>query len=69
MFRVYRQSGFRVTFFSLIGKSVPVRYLFEHLAVAVCAITGVLAAKNKSVDLFEVVVLAVVTALGGGCAI
>jgi uncharacterized membrane protein YeiH len=43
-----------------------VRYLFEHVAVAVCAITGVLAAKNKSVDLFGVVVLAVVTALGGG---
>ena len=42
------------------------RYFFEHLAVAVCAITGVLAAKNKSVDLFGVVVLAVVTALGGG---
>ncbi len=42
------------------------RYVFEHLAVAVCAITGVLAAKNKSVDLFGVVVLALVTALGGG---
>jgi uncharacterized membrane protein YeiH len=42
------------------------RYLFEHLAVAVCAITGVLAAKNKRVDLFGVIVLALVTALGGG---
>ena len=42
------------------------RYVFEHLAVAVCAITGVLAAKNKRVDLFGVVVLALVTALGGG---
>ena len=42
------------------------RYLFEHLAVAVCAITGVLAARNKSVDLFGIVVLALVTALGGG---
>jgi uncharacterized membrane protein YeiH len=43
-----------------------VRYLFEHFAVAVCAITGVLAATNKRVDLFGVLVLALVTALGGG---
>ena len=42
------------------------RYVFEHLGVAVCAITGALAAKNKRVDLFGVVVLALVTALGGG---
>lgn len=38
----------------------------EHFAVAVAAITGVLAARGKSVDLFGVVVLAVVTAFGGG---
>lgn len=44
------------------------RYLFEHLGVAVFAVTGVLAAKNKRVDLFGVVVLALVTALGGGTA-
>jgi uncharacterized membrane protein YeiH len=43
-----------------------VRYLFEHLGVAAFAITGVLAAKNKRVDLFGVLVLALVTALGGG---
>ena len=42
------------------------RYIFEHLGVAVCAITGALAAKNKRVDLLGVVVLALVTALGGG---
>ena len=42
------------------------RYIFEHLGVAVFAITGVLAARNKRVDLFGVVVLALVTALGGG---
>ncbi len=42
------------------------RYLFEHLGVAVFAITGAIAAKNKGVDLFGVVVLALVTALGGG---
>ncbi len=40
-------------------------YLLEHFAVAVSAITGVLAAR-KQVDLFGVIVLALVTALGGG---
>ncbi len=40
--------------------------VFEHLGVAVAAITGVLAAKGKRVDLFGVLVLAVVTAFGGG---
>lgn len=42
------------------------RYLLEHFAVAVSAITGVLAARGKQVDLFGVIVLAMVTALGGG---
>lgn len=42
------------------------RYIFEHLGVAVFAIAGVLAATNKRVDLFGVLVLALVTALGGG---
>ena len=32
--------------------------LFEHLGVAVAAITGVLAARGKRVDLFGVLVLA-----------
>jgi uncharacterized membrane protein YeiH len=41
-------------------------YYFEHLGVAVCAVTGVLAGANKRVDLFGVIVLALVTALGGG---
>jgi uncharacterized membrane protein YeiH len=38
----------------------------EHFAVSVSAITGVLAARGKQVDLFGVIVLALVTALGGG---
>jgi uncharacterized membrane protein YeiH len=41
-------------------------YFLEHFGVTVAAITGVLAARGKSVDLFGVVVLAAVTALGGG---
>ena len=38
----------------------------ELVAVGVCAVTGVLAAVGKQVDLFGVLVLAVVTAFGGG---
>ncbi|WCJ59858.1 trimeric intracellular cation channel family protein [Fontisphaera persica] len=41
-------------------------FLLEHFAVAVSAISGVLAARGKRVDLFGVLVLAVVTAFGGG---
>src|SRR6185436_9482739 len=43
-----------------------VMFVFEQAGVAVAAISGVLAAENKRVDLFGVVVLALVTALGGG---
>ena len=42
------------------------QYLLEHFAVSVAAITGVLAARGKAVDLFGVLVLALVTAFGGG---
>jgi uncharacterized membrane protein YeiH len=42
------------------------QYFLEHFGVAVAAITGVLAARGKRVDLFGVIVLAVVTAFGGG---
>lgn len=38
----------------------------EYFAVAVCAISGVLAAEGKRMDLFGVIVLALVTAVGGG---
>jgi uncharacterized membrane protein YeiH len=38
----------------------------EHFAVAVCAISGVLAAEGRSMDLFGALVLALVTAVGGG---
>jgi uncharacterized membrane protein YeiH len=38
----------------------------SHFAIATAAITGVLAARGKKVDLFAVVVLALVTAFGGG---
>ena len=38
----------------------------EYFAVAVCAISAVLAAEGKRLDLFGVLVLALVTAVGGG---
>lgn len=40
--------------------------LLEHMGVSVSAITGVLAARGKRIDLFGVLVLALVTAFGGG---
>jgi uncharacterized membrane protein YeiH len=40
--------------------------LVEHAAIAVSAMSGVLAARGKGIDLFGVLVLAIVTALGGG---
>ena len=41
-------------------------YVLAHLATGVSAISGALAARGKQVDLFGVIVLALVTALGGG---
>lgn len=42
------------------------RYLLDLLGVAVFAVSGVLAAGRKRLDLFGAVVIAVVTAIGGG---
>lgn len=42
------------------------RYFMEHFGVAVCAVSGVLAGRGKRVDLFGIIVLALVTAVGGG---
>lgn len=40
--------------------------LLEHLGICVSAIGGVLAARGKGIDLFGVLVLALVTSFGGG---
>jgi uncharacterized membrane protein YeiH len=45
---------------------MQMRYLLELGGVAVFAISGVLAAGRKSLDLLGVAVIAVVTAIGGG---
>jgi uncharacterized membrane protein YeiH len=42
------------------------QFLLEHFGISVAAITGVLAARGKRIDLFGVLVLALVTAFGGG---
>ncbi len=41
-------------------------FFIEHFAVAVCAVSGALAATGRRMDLFGVMVLALVTAVGGG---
>lgn len=41
-------------------------FVLQHFGVAVSAVAGALAARGRRVDLFGVVVLALVTALGGG---
>src|SRR5512139_4070244 len=46
--------------------NVPAQPVLEHIGIAVAAITGVLAARGKRIDLFGVLVLALVTAFGGG---
>jgi len=43
-----------------------VRYFVEHLAVIFGAATGALAARGRGIDWFGVVVLGIVTAMGGG---
>lgn len=42
------------------------RYLLELLGVAVFAVSGVLAARRKKLDVLGIAVIAVVTAIGGG---
>ena len=43
-----------------------VRYIVEHLAVVFGAATGALAARGKGIDWFGVIVLGLVTSVGGG---
>lgn len=48
------------------ASSTTLQYFLAHFAVTVSAISGVLAGSGKRVDLFGVIVLGLVTALGGG---
>lgn len=45
---------------------MPLATLLDHFGVSVSALSGVLAAREKGLDLFGVLVLALVTAVGGG---
>lgn len=47
-------------------ESIDILYLLDLFGVAVFAISGALAAGRKSLDLLGVVIIAVVTAVGGG---
>jgi uncharacterized membrane protein YeiH len=46
--------------------SLVIQQLLEQFGIAVAALTGVLAARGKRIDLFGALVLALVTAFGGG---
>lgn len=46
--------------------TISLQFILEHLGVTVAATTGVLAARGMRIDLFGVLVLAVVTSFGGG---
>jgi hypothetical protein len=48
------------------GGRIVIQRLHVVVGIAVAAITGVLAARGKRIDLFGVLVLALVTAFGGG---
>ena len=48
------------------GLPINMHYLFQHFGVVVGAISGVLAAGGKRIDLFGVIALGLVAALGGG---
>jgi len=50
----------------LVTEYETMPFYLEHFGVIVGAISGALAAEGKKVDLFGVIVLALVTALGGG---
>jgi uncharacterized membrane protein YeiH len=49
-----------------MSASIDILYLLDLFGVAVFAISGALAAGRKSLDLLGVVIIAVVTAVGGG---
>ncbi len=40
--------------------------IIEHFGISVCALSGVLATRGRGLDLFGVLVIALVTSLGGG---
>src|SRR5678815_361106 len=46
--------------------SMVLQQLLEHFGIAIAAVTGVLAARGKRIDLFGALVLGLVTAFGGG---
>lgn len=50
----------------MVPEAMTPSILLDHFGVSVSALSGVLAAREKGLDLFGVLVLALVTAVGGG---
>ncbi|MDD4127288.1 MAG: TRIC cation channel family protein, partial [Methanomicrobium sp.] len=50
----------------MITEFLPPDYFISIIGIAVFAITGVLAGAKKGMDIFGIVVIALVTAFGGG---
>ena len=51
---------------SIILRVMTLTTFLDYFGVSVSALSGVLAAREKNLDLFGVLVLALVTAVGGG---
>ena len=52
--------------FNTTVASLPADFIINSIGIAVFAVTGVLAGAKKGMDLFGIVVLALITAFGGG---
>ncbi len=52
--------------FNATVASLPADFIINSIGIAVFAVTGVLAGAKKGMDLFGIVVLALITAFGGG---
>jgi hypothetical protein len=51
--------------FGIVGRRM-ILYFLDLVGVAVFAVSGVLAARNRGLDLLGVIVIAAITAIGGG---
>jgi uncharacterized membrane protein YeiH len=56
----------RVEFLTLVMPASPLITILEHTSIVAAAVSGALAARGRGVDLFGVLVLAVVASFGGG---
>ena len=64
--RAKKPSGSYNARLSLFACAMTLIYLLDLCAVAVCAITATLEARRRELDLFGVIVIAVISGIGGG---